>query len=161
MIAVVLGAALVVLAAQDNGPVRPAPERSPRVSPSAPRPGARAAAEEYLRHIYAVYLSIRGCSEASAARGKPELLPSVPLDEVRRAMRQIDLAAKEVGLDVEALWAEISPVGLITAEALKADTPANLENCARLGGVFRVDLGNLQNALNALGSSRVVIEKDF
>lgn len=122
---------------------------------------ARTAASAFLRHLYAVHLSLRGCTEAAARHGKPEFLPGVTLEEARAAMRVVDQAAREVGLDVDGIWREVAPMATVTAEALKADKPDNAANCARIGGVFRVDLANLQNALRALGSTRSLIEKDF
>ncbi len=162
MIAVPLFATFLVLAAQGpetslGGVGREQPfQRSPTA-----RPGADAAAAGFLTHIYGVYFSIRGCTEASQEFGKPEFLPTVSLEEARRTMRNIDLAAKEVGLDVDRIWAEVGPLGLITAGAVKADTPTNIARCARIGSVFRIDLGNLQNVLKELGSKRALIEKDF
>lgn len=97
------------------------PSEPGQISPTLPRPGTKEAADNYLRHIYAVYLAIRGCSEAARPFEKPEFLPSVTLEEARRAMRQIDLAAKEAGPDVDGIWACVGPVRLVTAEALKTD----------------------------------------
>ena len=122
---------------------------------------ARDAAEQFLRHLYAVYFAVRGCSEASLQFGKPEYLSNVTLDEARRTMRVVDAAAKEVGLDVDRIWIEVAPLGLITAEALKVDRPDNAQKCREIGSVFRVDLGNLQNVVSKLGTKRPLIEKDF
>lgn len=151
---------LLILAAQN--PSRTDVPREPlRTAPAPERPGARAAAEELVRHLYAVYLAVRACTEAGQQLGKPEFTPAVPLEEARRTMRMVDAAAKEVGIDVDRIWADVGPLGLITAEAIKADTPGNLANCRNIGGIFRIDLGNLQNALRQLGSQRALIEKDF
>lgn len=122
---------------------------------------ARAAASAFLRHLYAVHVSLRGCAEAARQYGKPEFLPGIGLDEARRAMALVDEASRAVSLDVDGIWAEVSPLATVTAEALKADTAENVANCARIGGVFRIDLANLQNALRALGWIRSLIEKDF
>ncbi len=154
------GAILILVASAPGGMDVPASPPA-RVSPRASDPTAREAADAYLRQIYAVYFSIRGCTEASLAHRKAEFLPSVSLDEARRTMRNVDSAAKEVGIDTDRIWAAVGPVGVITAEALKADTAENIANCALVGGVFRIDLGNLQNVLHALGSTRALIEKDF
>jgi hypothetical protein len=122
---------------------------------------ARAAATTLLRHLYAVHLSLRGCAEAARRHNKPEFLPAVGLEEAKRAMTVTDEASRTVGLDVDGIWSEVAPMATVTAESLKADTPENVENCARVGSVFRIDLANLQNALRALGSTRTLIEKDF
>ena len=122
---------------------------------------ARDAAEQFLRHLYAVYFAVRGCSEASLQFGKPEYLSSVTLEEARRTMKVVDAAAKEAGLDVERIWVEVALLGVITAEALKVDRPDNAQKCREIGNVFRVDLGNLQNVVSKLGAKRPLIEKDF
>lgn len=160
MIALPVVATLLVLASQDPSQTD-LPTRAPRSAPAPEQPGARAAAEQFLRHLYAVYLAIRACTEAGQQFGKPEFMPAVTLDEARRTMRTVDLAGKEVGIDVDRIWADVGPLGLITAEAVKADTPGNLANCRNIGGIFRIDLGNLQNTLRQLGSERALIEKDF
>lgn len=157
-------ALVAALAAQSLGPARTegsVAENRPRSAPIPARPGTDKAAEALLRHLYAVYLALRACTEAGGELSRPEFTPTVPLDEARRTMRSVDIAAKEVGLDVDRLWADIGPLGLITAEAIKSDTPSNLDNCRRIGGIFRIDLGNLQNVLRELGSEHTLIEKDF
>lgn len=106
-----------------------------------------------------MHLSLSGCTETARLHGKPENLPTVSLDEARRATRLVEKAAKEVGLDADGIWAEVVPLGAVIAEALKTDTPANVANCARIGGVFRIDLSNLQNAVRALGSRKALIER--
>lgn len=128
---------------------------------SAEQGGAREAAERLLKHMYAVYLGIRGCTEAAMQLGKPEHMPAISLDDARRTMRAVDLAAREAGLDIDRLWSEIAPLGVVTAEALKGGTVANLEQCRTIGSVFRIDLANFQNVIGGLGSSRPLIEKDF
>lgn len=122
---------------------------------------ARGAAGEVLAHVYAVYLGIRGCAEASRELGRAEFLPTIGLDEVREAMRAVDAAAREAKFDVDAIWARISPLGLATAEAVKKGTPDNERTCKALGSVFRADLSTLQNVFNFLGVSRSIILKDF
>lgn len=133
-----------------SGPLDPARQKD-----------ARQAAERFLRHLYAVYFVIRGCSEASLRMGKPEYLSDVSPDEARRTMKLVDAAAKEVGLEVDRIWIEAAPLGLITAESLKVDDPDNARKCREIGSVFRVDLGNLQNVVSKLGTKRPLIEKDF
>lgn len=126
------------------------------------RDEARKAGEQYLAHIYAVYLALRACAEVAASEGRPEPVGSVTLEEARRAMKALDGAALEVGLEVERIWANSSPVGLVTAEHLKTLAPeAREKHCRQIGSVFRIDLGNLQRILVALGARRPVIEKDF
>ena len=130
--------------------------------PADPRAAeARVAASTLLRHLYAVHVSLRGCTEAAQRNGKPEFQPGLGLDEARRAMTAVDEASRAVGLDVDGIWSEVAPMATVTAESLKRDTPENAANCAQVGGVFRIDLANLQNALRALGSTRTLIEKDF
>ena len=140
------------------------PDRSPLVQPFTPESGvgSREAAERYLRHLYAVYLSVRACEQTSGKENKPELMPSVSLEEARRIMRLVEAASTELRIDVDRVWAEISPVGLITAESLRTQSlNTQAELCGQIGGVFRIDLGNLQNVLTHLGSKRSIIEKDF
>lgn len=122
---------------------------------------AREAAEQLLKHMYAVYLGLRGCTEAALQLGKPEYAPTISLDDVRRTMRAVDSAAKEAGLDIDRLWSEIAPLGLVTAEALKSGSGAHVEQCRSIAGVFRIDLGNFQSVLGQLGTKRPLIEKDF
>jgi hypothetical protein len=124
---------------------------------------AHQAAEQFLRHLYAVYFAVRGCTEAGLQLAKPEYLSSggVTLEDARRTMKVVDAVAKEAGLNVDRIWADVAPLGLITAEALKKEPPDHTKECRAIGGVFRVDLGNLQNALTSLGSRRTLIEKDF
>ena len=155
-------AGLIAFSVGSPGIARPGSleERRTTGAPS-PKEGAVEAADAYLRHLYSVYLSIRGCTEASRELNKAEFMPTVSFGDARRIMRNVDIAAKEVGIDTDRLWVEIGPLGLITAEAVKKDTPTNLALCARVGSVFRIDLGNLQNVLVALGSKRALIEKDF
>ena len=157
-------ATLLVLTAQEPVLLNQGGSSEPgllRTAPVPARPGVDRAAEEFLRHLYAVYLALRACTEASQQIGKPEYMPTVSLEEARRTMRTVDEASKEVGLDVDRIWAEIGPVGLITAEAIKTDTPNNLANCRNIGGIFRFYLGNLKNTLKDLGYKRSLIEKDF
>lgn len=108
-----------------------------------------------------MYLAIRGCTEASLQFGRPEYLSSVTLLDARRIMGVVEAAAKEAGLDVDRIWADVARLGVVTAESLKTETPDRTDECRKIGSVFRVDLGNLQNALTKLGSKRAVIEKDF
>lgn len=122
---------------------------------------ARNAGAIYLRHLYAVYLAIRACTEASLEHGEPERLPTLSLADARRSIRVAENAARDAGLDVDRIWREVAPVGVITGEALKENSARDIARCGQLGGVFRIDLGNLQNALTKLGSQRSVIEKDF
>lgn len=153
----VVAAALAATLAVSSGDAVTVPRRQsdPRMAE------ARAAASALLRHLYAVHVSIRGCTEAARRNGKPEFQPGIGLDEARRAMTAVDEASRAVGLDVDGIWSEVAPMATVTAESLKRDTPENAANCAQVGGVFRIDLANLQNALRALGSTRTLIEKDF
>ena len=156
-LAIIVAALPVGKAAAAGGLDPPGLTSSPRTE----RLGGREAAAEFLRHLYAVYLGIRGCTEASLELGKPEFLPSVTLLDARRAMTAVDAAAKGAGLDVDGIWTEVAPLGVVTAEALKEDSPDHLANCRRIGAVFRIDLANLQNTLSKLGEARPLIEKDF
>mgnify|MGYP000553570344 CR=1 FL=1 len=76
-------------------------------------------------------------------------------------MKVVDATASKAGLDVDRIWVEVAPVGLITAEALKVDRPDNIQKCREIGSVFRMDLANLQNVVSKLGARRPLIEKDF
>lgn len=131
------------------------PSRDKRESP-------QQAAEQFLRHLYAVYLGLRACAELGEQEGRPTVAPSVTLEDARRALKAVDAAASEAGLDVQRVWIDAAPLGLVTAEYLKERPPEErIAHCRKVGSVFRIDLGNLQNVLTALGSHRSIIEKDF
>lgn len=137
----------------------PAVAGPPLVPEAADR--VRSAAGEHLRYLYTMYLAIRGCTEASQELSRPDYLPSVRLEDARRTMTTVDLAAREAGLDVDGAWAEAAPVGETTAQALKSDAPDHLDKCQRTGRLFRLVLSRLQVTLAQLGSRRPLIEKDF
>ena len=120
-----------------------------------------AAADTYLKHIYAVYLGLRACSELTAERKDQSFQPSVPLEEARRVLKSIDAATAEVGVRSDEIWASIAPQATVTAEALKADPSKHVEFCQRMGGLFRVDSSNLQSVLTALGAKTPLIQKDY
>lgn len=135
-------------------------------TPEATRPAddvvkRRTVAEGHLKFLYAMYFAVKGCTEAAHELSKPELLPSVSLDEVRRITGHADAAAREVGVDVDRAWIEASPIGQATGEALKKDTPDNLQKCRQTGTFVRSILAQLQLSLTGLGSHRSIIEKDF
>lgn len=118
-------------------------------------------AEGHLKFLYAVYFAIKGCTEASAQLGKDEYRPSVNLDEARATVMRAEAAGRQVGLDLAGAWRQASPVGQITAESLKADTPVNLDRCKRTGRYFRSIVSQLQLALNELGSQESILQRDF
>jgi hypothetical protein len=124
-------------------------------------PDLTAAAEEHLKFLYASYFTVKGCTEASIEFAKKEFLPTVSLDEARETMREVEEAAKEMGLDVEGAWITASPIGETTAAALKKDTDGNLQRCKLAGRYFRLILARFQAAITGLGSKRSVIRKDF
>ena len=119
------------------------------------------AADTYLKHIYAVYLGLRACTELTVERKDQSFQPSVSLEEARRVLKAIDAATTEVGVRSEEIWASIAPQATVTAEALKADPSKHVEFCHRMGGLFRVDSSNLQSVLTALGAKTPLIQKDY
>ena len=121
----------------------------------------RNAGTQILRHIYAVYLSLRTCSNLAVEPGKAGYTPSVTLEEARRALQSIDGAAKSAGIDVAQIWSDIAPLGLVTAEALRTDNPEHLAACRVIGGVFHTDEANLQVILRKLGKPVELIQKDY
>ena len=118
-------------------------------------------AETHLRSLYAFYLAMKGCTEASEELTKTEFRPSISLDDARRTMTAADAAAKEVGLDVDGIWAKAAPVGELSAASLKVDTPENLDKCRRSARLFRTILSRFQLAVSALGYRGSLIGKDF
>jgi hypothetical protein len=120
-----------------------------------------AGVDTYLKHIYAVYLGLRACSELSVERKDQSFQPSVALEEARRVLKSIDAATAEVGVRSEEIWASIAPQATVTAEALKADPSKHVEFCQRMGGLFRVDSSNLQSILTTLGAKTPLIQKDY
>lgn len=119
------------------------------------------AAEGDLKFLYTMYFAIKGCTTAAHDFSKPEFLPSVNLEEVRRITANADAAAREVGIDVDGAWLIASPVGQATAEALQKDTPDNLAKCKLTGTFVRSIVARIQMSLVKLGSKRSIIEKDF
>ena len=135
-------------------------------APATARPGddlarRRAVAEGHLKFLYTMYFAVKGCTEAAAEFSKPEFLPPVKLEDVRRFTANADAAAREVGVDVDRAWIVASPIGQATGEALKQDTPDNRHKCHQTGSFIRSILAQLQIALTGLGSNRSIIEKDF
>lgn len=118
-------------------------------------------AEGHLKFLYAMYFAVKGCTEAAREFSKPEFLPPVSLEEVRRITSNADAAAREVGVDVDRAWIVASPIGQATGEALKKDTPENLRKCRQTGTFVRSAMAQLQISLTGLGSHRSIIEKDF
>ncbi|MFG1388733.1 hypothetical protein [Xanthobacter versatilis] len=121
----------------------------------------RKAAEGDLKFLYTMYFAIKGCTTAAQNLSKPEFLPSVSLDDVRRITANADAAARDVGIDVDRAWLVASPVGQATAEALQKDTADNLAKCKLTGSFVRSIVARLQMALTELGSTKSIIEKDF
>lgn len=139
-----------------------APASSPEVAaPGEDMAKRRAVAEGHLKFLYAMYFAVKGCTEAAREFSKPEFLPSVSLDEVRRITANADAAAREVGIDVDRAWIVASPIGQAAGEALKQDTPGNLQKCRQAGSFVRSILAQLQISLTGLGGNRPVIEKEF
>lgn len=144
-------------------------EAAHAASPSSPqtaRPNSnlvqrRAIAEGHLKFLYAMYFAVKGCTEAARELSKPELMPPVSLDEVRRITASADAAAREVGVDVDHAWIVASPIGQAAGEALKKDTPDNRQKCHQTGSFVRSITAQLQISLSGLGSRRSIIEKDF
>ncbi len=122
---------------------------------------AREAAEEHLKFLYTSYFTIRGCTEASATLNNPEYKPSLDLEDAREIMRSVEMAGKEVGVDVDTAWAVASPIGEVVANTLKRDLPGNLEKCKLSGRYFRLILTRFQAAIHQLGSKRSLLKKDF
>src|SRR5215207_5293389 len=94
---------------------------------------------------------LKGCTEASTELAKDEYRPSVNVDEVRATIMRAEAASRKLGLDVDRAWQQASPVGQITAESLKSDTPTNLDRCQRTGGYFKNVVSHLEFALIELG----------
>ena len=144
----------------------PAAERAQAQPPSSEtrRPedlrDVKRAAEGHLEFLYAVYFAVKGCTEASTELAKDEYRPSVNVDEARATVMQAEAASRKVGLDIERAWQIASPVGQITAESLKADTPVNLDRCQRTGRYFNNIVSQLQHALADLGSQDSIL-RDF
>lgn len=135
-------------------------------APAAAHPGddlarRRGVAEGHLKFLYTMYFAVKGCTEAAAEFSKPEFLPPVNLEDVRRFTANADAAAREVGVDVDRAWIVASPVGQATGESLKQDTPDNRHKCHQTGSFVRSILAQLQLVLTGLGSNRAIIEKDF
>lgn len=137
------------------------PADAPPSSSEAPRSAQVAAVENYLRHAYTVYLGLKACSELRTEQNDPSFLSTVSLEEARTTLHAIDAAASSVGIDVAAQWAQAAPKAVVTAEALKKEPQRFVAVCQRMGGIFRNDEANLQNLLSALGSTQVLIPKDF
>ena len=93
--------------------------------------------------------------------GRAAAHPVVGIEEARRVLRLIDPAASKAGIDVKLSWSEAAPSGVVTAEALRLDTPENHATCHMLGSVFRTDAANLQALLARLGASAELIRKDY
>ncbi len=121
----------------------------------------KASVASYLRHLYAVYFGIRACVEMSVAQDDHSLASEVSLGEARRTLKLIDAASAEVGIDADEVWTAVAPLASVTAEALKANPPDNLERCHALGALFRTDVGNLQGNLRLLGAKTLLIPKDY
>lgn len=138
---------------------------APKAPLSAPIVGdavaVRAAGTLVLRHLYAVYLGLRTCAEVASETGRVAAEPVVGIEEARRVLKEIDPAASKAGIDVKRSWSEAAPSAVVTAEALRLDTPENQAICHKLGSVFRIDAANLQALLARLGASAELIEKDF
>lgn len=164
---IVLAAVLVMLWGSVGLAAR-APAQAGGTPPSSPPSGApstpeaiRAAAEEHLKFLYSMYFAVRGCAEAVEQHGNADYRPTVSLADARGVMAKVDAAAKEVGVDIEKAWLEASPVGEITAQSLKEQSPGNLEKCRSSGRYFRLVLSRLQTALTGLGSKHSIIERDY
>jgi len=123
--------------------------------------GWKREAEGHLKFLYAVYFAIKGCTEASVELAREEYRPSVNLDEARATVMRAEAASRKVGLDVDGAWQQASPIGQITAESLKADTPVNLDRCRRTGRYFKNIVSQLQLALTELGSQEAIFQRDF
>ncbi len=145
----------------ETNAVQESPPAAPGATATVERNSIQQQAEEHLKFLYTSYFTIRGCTEASVELGKQELQTRVSLDEARSTMQAVEQAAKEVGLDIDAAWRAASPVGQITAESLKKDTPENLERCRSASHYFRLILSRFQLAIAQLGSKRSLIKKDF
>lgn len=156
---------VLVVAAAGIGNVdtgRAASASSPQMTlPSDDMPKQRMVAEGHLKFLYTMYFAVKGCTEAAQELSKPEFMPPVSLDEVRRITANADAAAREAGVDVDHAWIMASPIGQATGEALKKDTPDNLRKCRQTGTFVRSILARLQLSLTGLGSHRSIIEKDF
>lgn len=162
-------ASVVSAAPQRTGPVLPLASdvalSAPIQAVDAPASDDRAkrvdAVKSYLRHIYSVYLGIRSCTEMSAQQKDQSFLPSVSLDQARKALKAIDTATSEVGVNSNETWAVAAPLAEVTAEALKVNPAKNLTFCQRMGSLFRIDRSNLQELLRTLGAKTILIQKDY
>lgn len=159
-----LSPTLALLAAL-AGPATTAVAAPPASSQEGTQPSAaadrRKAVEGDLRFLYTMYFAVRGCTTAARDLSKPEFLPSVSFDDVKRITANADTAARDVGIDVERAWLIAAPVGQATAEALQKDTADNLAKCKMTGSFVRSIVARLQMALTELGSNKSIIEKDF
>lgn len=160
VVAVGMGPGRMALAASSAASSSSAPEGRAEV-PGSDLARRRMVAEGHLKFLYAMYFAVKGCTEAAREFSKPDFLPPVSLDEVRRLTATADAAAREVGVDVDRAWIVASPIGQATGEALKKDTPENLKKCRQTGTFVRSVLAQLQLSLTGLGSKRSIIEKDF
>lgn len=156
-----LAAAVIVATPMASASAMVAADTRPQLSDPGRSGEAHRVAEELLRHVYAVYRSVRACDEASREARRPDYAPGLTLDEARQNLRSLGGAAREAGIDVERIWTEIAPVAVATAAALKRDVTGRLRECGRLGGIFRLDVANLQSVLGELGSRRSLIERGF
>lgn len=161
MIAGPILAASVLLATQDARSAAADARTPPLVHRSERTLTDKELAEDSLKYVYTAYLALKACIEASRDLSKPEYMPLVSLDEARRIMADVDLAAREAGLDVEAAWIQAAPIARTTASALRLDKPGNAERCRDVGPAFGGLLYRLQTALRKIGGTRNVIEKDF
>ena len=155
-------APLVVMGVQTVGPAHAADgDPRPGMTSAAEKPAKVEAIESYLKHAYSVYLALRACTELSAEQNDRSFLPSVALEEARRTLRAIDAATAEVRIDSNAAWAAAAPRAEVTAEALKAEPNKHVEDCHRVGGLFRIDASNLQPLLQSLGAKTTILSKDY
>lgn len=121
----------------------------------------RGAVATYLRHIYSVYLGIRACAEMSTSENDQSFRSEVSLDEARKALRLIDKATAEIGVNSNEIWNAAAPLATATAEALKTNPAKNLPYCHKMGALFRTDASNLQANLRSLGAKTPLIPKDY
>lgn len=114
-----------------------------------------------LKHIYAIYLGLRACTELSIDLKDQSFQPNVSLEQARQVLKSVDSATAEVGIHSDEVWTGIAPQATVSAEGLKVDPAKNVDFCRKMGGLFRVDESNLQSTLHELGAKTPLILKDY
>ena len=131
-----------------------------RVGPKESVPGfaeeARANAQAELASVQAVHIAIRGCSEAATEFGRPDLTPALTLHEAREALARAHFAAREVGVDHQAIW-ERTRARILEEHARSGGQYVSPAICEAIHRDFRDALERLQRSLGRLGSSRVLV----